>query len=87
MNVGYAGLINPEITVSDLLLLWQLGGEDNCEAVLHALANDHPGLTAMFINVGCTERKLTTADVNRITNELIDVRVALVRNSDVSEAP
>lgn len=70
--------INPNLYVKDLLLLWQLG-EECCDVVIGALADDHPAMTAFFINEGCTSRVLTSLDVNRITNALIDMRTAIVQ--------
>ncbi len=69
--------IDPEANVMDMLRSWTNGNRND---VIEALANDHPGLTAMFLVTGIGEKMLSRADANHITNTLIDRRVALAQS-------
>lgn len=65
--------------VSDLLDNWTNG---NKSYVIDALANDLPGLTAMFLVTGITEKRLTQSDCNHLTNRLIDIRMGAFEKQD-----
>lgn len=75
-------VIDPDITVNQLLTQWQNG---NKTEVFNALENDHPGLTAMFVTTGCTQRRLTVLDCNILTNILMDRRREKLREQDTAQ--
>lgn len=71
--------IDPEISIAQLQEKWTSG---NCTAVLDALSNDHPGLTALFLVEGIRTKRLNQSDCNVIVNHLIDQRVAQLRQQE-----
>ena len=71
--------IDPEISIAQLHEKWTSG---NFAAVLNALSNDHPGLTALFLLEGIRSKMLNQADCNGIVNHLIDQRAAQLRQQE-----
>ena len=71
--------IGPEISIAHLQEKWTSG---NSAAVLTALSNDHPGLTALFLLEGIRSKRLNQSDCNVIANYLIDQRVAQLRQQE-----
>ena len=68
--------IDPEVSVMELLESFNNG---NIKSVVDALADDHPGLTAMFLVTGIGEKMLDRSDANTITNMLMDRRIEMGR--------
>jgi hypothetical protein len=73
--------IDPEVSVMDLLKSYKEGDK----SVLDKLEQDHPGLTALFITLGCTERLLSIGDVNTVTNFLKDKRRQRLLESEAKQ--
>jgi len=69
--------IDPDANVMDMLRAWENGNRND---VIKTLADDHPGLTAMFLVTGIGEKMLSRVDANYITNTLMDKRVALAQS-------
>ncbi len=65
-------MIDPDITISELIESWVNGNQAH---VLNTLLNDHVGLTAFLLVQGLADGSLSKADANRIANRLIDARV------------
>jgi hypothetical protein len=57
--------------VATLFKLWK----NNTNAVVDALEESHPGLTAIFIAQGIADGHLTVPDVNTVANLLIERRM------------
>jgi hypothetical protein len=73
--------IDPEVSVMDLLGSFKQGDH----TVLDKLEQDHPGLTALFLTLGCTERLLSIGDVNTVANYLKDKRRQRLLESEAKE--
>ena len=73
--------IDPDANVSRLLESWENGNRND---VITALANDHPGLTAFFLVAGIGGKMLNRSDANIIANRLMDIRIELGQQGDVS---
>jgi hypothetical protein len=71
--------IDDEVSASDLIDSWNNGNKSD---VLDKLANDHAGLTAMVLVTGATDKRLSLAACNEITNKLIDRRRDLMLASE-----
>ncbi len=67
--------IDDEVSADSLIEAWKNGNKTD---VLNKLANDHAALTALVLVTGATDKRLTLADCNEITNKLIDRRVAML---------
>lgn len=59
------------VKVGNLFESWKNGNRND---VIETLANDHPGLTAMFLVQGTDEDILTSTDCDMVTNLLIERR-------------
>lgn len=66
-------IINPDASYSVLLDDWHAGRRDQ---VIQQLADDHPGLVAVFLVQGIQDRRLNRNACNEIANRLIEFRVA-----------
>jgi len=77
MPQGVFHKIDPEANVMDMLRSWENG---NRNEVIAALADDHPGLTAMFLSFGIKEKILNLAEFNTVVNLLSDKRVEMARS-------
>lgn len=64
-------IIDGDVSASDLIDSWNNG---NKSYVLDKLENDHAGLTALVLVSGATDKRLSLAACNEITNKLIDRR-------------
>jgi hypothetical protein len=71
--------IDDEAYATDLIASWKNGNKSD---VINKLASDHPGLTALVIVQGCTDRLLSVSDCNEIANRLTDARRELLLASE-----
>lgn len=78
MQVKHEIQIDCDALVAELIDQWTNGQKND---VIHQLATDHAGLTAMVLCIGCTDGPLTRGDMNEITNRLNDMRTDIARNA------
>lgn len=69
--------IDPDAQARAIIDSWING---NRNEVIQALANDHAGLTALVLYMGFEENQLSVNDLRILINNLIDLRIEIVRS-------